>query len=365
MLTFHDRVRGGLLGGAVGDALGADIEFLRHDEIVARYGPDGPNDLGGTYGVRGAITDDTQMTLWTAEGSLRAYHRGATRGIVTVPGVVLRSYLRWLDTQLEAPDPARHRDSWLWALDALHARRAPGNTCLSALRARRDHDRGEPEPTNQSKGCGGVMRVAPVGLLSNRPATAFDLGCKVAALTHGHPTGIVASGAFAVAVWHLGEGVDVPAALDHAHDAAEAADGGEETAAALHRARLLADTDLPDVDAIHALGTVTPGNGPGWVAEEALAVAALCARRHPTDLERALKAAVTHTGDSDSTGAICGNLLGTALGVEAIPARWLESVELRAAIEQVADDLHDARTVKVDWYYGPKGPGWYDRYPPG
>lgn len=360
--SFRSRVRGCLLGGALGDALGADVEFLSHDEIVARHGPDGPDHLGSSYGVLGAITDDTQMTLWTAEGSLRAYHRGASRGIVSVPGVVLRAYYRWLDTQTS--QRATHR-SWLYAIDALHARRAPGMTCLSSLGAWRKKGPNDSEPTNTSKGCGGVMRMAPVGLLSDRPGVAFDLGCKIAKLTHGHPTGIVASGAFAVAVWHLAEGADLTAALDHARESAAEAEGGEETVVALDRAQSLAAGTLSDVDAVHALGTVTPDAGPGWVAEEALAVAALCARRHPTDPERALRMAVTHTGDSDSTGAICGNLIGVTLGVDALPARWVGAVELRDVILQVADDLHDARTVQVDWYYGPKEPGWYDRYPPG
>ena len=363
--TLRSRFRGGLLGGAVGDALGADVEFLRHDEIVARYGPDGPAELGDAYGVHGAVTDDTQMTMWTAEGALRAYHRGATRGIVSVEGVVLKAYLRWLDTQDGAASRAAHADSWLWALDALHARRAPGATCLSALRAWRDRPPGADAPTNDSKGCGGVMRMAPVGLLSDRPGVAFRLGSKIAALTHGHPTGIVASGAFAVAVWHLKSGATVPEALDHARAAAAEADGGEETADALDRARDLAVSDLPDFDAVHALGIVTPGAGPGWVAEEALAVAALCARRHPANVERALRMAVTHTGDSDSTGAICGNLLGTALGEDAIPARWLAPLELRAALEQLADDLHDATCVGVPYAGRPDPDAWYARYPPG
>ena len=87
------------------------------------------------------------------------------------------------------------------------------------------------------------------------------------------------------------------------------------------------------------------------------AVAALCARRYPSDPERALRMAVTHTGDSDSTGAICGNLLGAALGVDALPARWVGAVELRDAILAFRDVWRLARlvcptrdyTVDVEW----------------
>jgi len=49
--------------------------------------------------------------------------------------------------------------------------------------------------------------------------------------------------------------------------------------------------------------------------------------------------AVNHSGDSDSTGAITGNLLGLMLGVGAIPEKWLAELELRAEIEAMAGDL--------------------------
>lgn len=362
--SLRSRARGCLLGGALGDALGAPIEFWTHRQIVGRYGPDGPDALGVAYGVRGAITDDTQMTLWTADGCLRAYIRGAARGIVSIPAMGLESYLQWLKTQAgtpPTPEEARPGD-WLFSHAALHARRAPGTTCLQALAAWRDRSHSEPAPTNRSKGCGGVMRMAPVGLIADDAAQAFRVGCDLAELTHGHWTGTIAAGAFAAAIRHLYDGAPVDAALDRAQEIAAATEGGGETAEALDRARQLAASGESDVDAIHALGTVTPDQGPGWVAEEALAVAALCARRYPTRVRRALRAAVTHTGDSDSTGSICGNLLGAALGEEALPGDWVEAVELRDVILQVADDLHDARTVAVDWYYGPKEPGWYSRY---
>ena len=362
--SARSRARGCLLGGAVGDALGAPVEFVRHAQIVERYGPGGPGEIGEAYGVHGAVTDDTQMTLWTAEGCLRAYHRGATKGIVTIPGVVLRAYLRWLDTQEAGPHdgPAfwQTGKSWLFDVPELHARRAPGTTCLRALEVRRAK-----QPFhNESKGCGGVMRMAPVGLLTDKPDHAFRIGCDLAELTHGHVTGYVAAGAFAVAICHLREGATIAAAVDEAAAAAARVTGGGETVMALDRARQLAASDAGEVEAVHALGTVTPGQGPGWVAEEALAVAALCALRHPTDVERALRMAVTHDGDSDSTGSICGNLMGAALGVEAIPERWRTEVELVDVILQIADDLHDARTVTMNWFSGPRGPGWYDRYPP-
>jgi uncharacterized membrane protein len=91
--------RGCLLGGAVGDALGAPVEFMSRSEIVDRFGEDGIRDMASAYGKVGAITDDTQMTLFTADGALRSYVRWSLRGICHPPSVIHVAYLRWLHTQ--------------------------------------------------------------------------------------------------------------------------------------------------------------------------------------------------------------------------------------------------------------------------
>jgi ADP-ribosylglycohydrolase len=93
-----DSIRGCLLGGAVGDALGAPVEFDAMERIRERFGPAGITELAEAYGRRGAITDDTQMTLFTAEGLIRAYVRGVTKGICHAPTVVDHAYARWLIT---------------------------------------------------------------------------------------------------------------------------------------------------------------------------------------------------------------------------------------------------------------------------
>lgn len=80
-IPFLRRCRGCLLGGAVGDALGAPIEFMNIAEIQSRFGPGGIRDFAPAYGVIGAFTDDTQMTLFTTEGLLRAATRYDARGI--------------------------------------------------------------------------------------------------------------------------------------------------------------------------------------------------------------------------------------------------------------------------------------------
>jgi ADP-ribosyl-[dinitrogen reductase] hydrolase len=71
--SLRGRFSGCLLGGAVGDAPGAPVEFLDLDQIVRTYGEEGIRDYAPAYGKLGAITDDTQMTLFTAEAMLSAH----------------------------------------------------------------------------------------------------------------------------------------------------------------------------------------------------------------------------------------------------------------------------------------------------
>jgi ADP-ribosylglycohydrolase len=343
------RFRGCLLGGAVGDALGAPVEFMSLEEIQRRFGPRGVTDLTDGAWPAGSITDDTQLTLFTAEGLLRAQVRGALKGIVHPPSVVDHAYARWLHTQGERSQRWRYSyDGWLIELPELNNRRAPGRTCLSALSAERAGT--IEQPLNNSKGCGGVMRIAPVGLLAPRDQ-AFSLGAEVAALTHGHPSGYLAAGFRASVVAAIRGGEDLHAALDAATVELERYDGGEETASAISTARRLARAGNGAPEEVERLGA-------GWVAEEALAIA-LYAVLATDSFADAVVLAANHGGDSDSTAAIAGSLAATIYGEQAIPSQWLELLELRDQIAQVAEDLHRA---------GRRDGGWdpnreWDRYP--
>lgn len=347
---LRDRYRGCLLAGAAGDALGAHVEFMDLPRIIAEFGEPGIRNFVATYGRIGAITDDTQMTLYTAEGMLRAYTRAMERGIrPSFASVVAHAYLRWLATQgvhapRMAPTPI---DGWLSTHSSLFAQRAPGNTCLSALHAMTSLGS---RATNDSKGCGGVMRVAPVGMLmahwfnhdtrDARIAETFRIACDIAALTHGHPTGYFTAGVLAVLVALLLKGERLEHALDGALIELRRHTDHEETLAALERARTLARTRPQQRAALIELGQ-------GWIAEEALAIGLYCALG-ATDIESGVILAVNHSGDSDSTGAIAGNLLGAVYGESAIPRRWLDQLELCDTIGAIADDLAAVRTWKLD-----------------
>ena len=122
-----------LLAGAAGDALGAPVEFMNLPAIRSRFGVRGIRDYVPAYGGPGKITDDTQMTLFTAEGCLRSLHHARTTGLDHSEQIIRAAYLRWLETQSTAASSRKGQTSFLMQQTALFSRRAPGNTCLSAL----------------------------------------------------------------------------------------------------------------------------------------------------------------------------------------------------------------------------------------
>lgn len=333
--AVRERIRGGLLGGAVGDALGAGVEFDPLDRIVRRFGPDGPADPAPAYGRRAAITDDTQLALFTAEGLLRTFTRFATKGLAHAPSMVDMAYVRWLATQGERSARYEIEDDHplglLGRFHGLRSRRGPGRTTIAAIRGRAAGTLAS--PTNTSKGSGALARSGPIGLIGD-PSGAFRLGCECAVLTHGHPTGHLAAGALALLVASLRDGIGLRPALSRVLTELASWDGHEETGQALRSAIALADAGAPGSAAVARLGQ-------GWVADEALAIAVFCALR-ARDLEHGLRLAVHHGGASPSTGAICGVLLGTLHGAAAIPERWLAALELRDTIEAVADAMDAA-----------------------
>lgn len=347
MTSLRDRIVGSLLGGAVGDALGAPVEFMSLATIRSQFGPGGIRDYAPAYGHVGAITDDTQMTLFTAEGLLRAYVRANLKGISSITSVVSHAYLRWLRTQgysaQEMKRPIENPNGWLWQIPELHSQRAPGRTCVSALLQMSAFT--DQRTNNDSKGAGGIMRVAPVAMMfADQPQEVdevFRLAKEAAWITHGHPTGYLSAAAFAVILHSLLVEESIEYGIQCAlrclsHDPDQA-----ETRNALNKALQLARSDMPIELAIRQLGEA-------WVGEEALAIAIYCYLK-AKDFEEGVVIAVNHDGDSDTTGSLVGQLIGARCGVGGIPGRWLEQLELREVITQIAGDLSCHTSWNLDW----------------
>ena len=337
-----DITRGCLLGGAAGDALGAPVEFMTKAQILQKYGKNGVTDYVEFADGTGSITDDTQMTLFTAEGILRAYVRYQEKGLCGPQTVVRFAYLRWLKTQgiSVGSMPDFVNSGWLINEKCLYQWRAPGMTCINALRESKTAKPAD----NNSKGCGTVMRVAPIGL-SLDPEKAYEFGCECSAITHGHPTGITAGGAFAMLIAYLHAGKTLQESLDRTEMHLEQFADAAETLAAIRKARTAADiTEL----------------GEGWVAEEALAIGIYCALQHPWDFKAGVLQAVNITGDSDSTGSITGNILGAINGENAIPENWRSKLREYRIVSQIADDVHLLVENRPD---GHVTSNWWDKYP--
>jgi ADP-ribosylglycohydrolase len=236
----------------------------------------------------------------------------------------------------------------------LHHRRSPGTTCLSAL----EHGGlGTPDqPLNDSKGCGGVMRAAPAGFPAWSSEDRFRFGCEVAALTHSHPSGYLPAGFLAAAIGALVDGEPLHHALDVAETHLVGWRGHDETLAAVRAGRRLGERGLPAPEALERLGG-------GWVGEEALAIAVACAVG-ATGFDAGVLAAVNHSGDSDSTGAIAGNLLGAIGGTRRLPPDWCHALELRDVIERLAADAAlELRGDPPSDEWGGAPASWFERYP--
>jgi ADP-ribosylglycohydrolase len=203
------------------------------------------------------------------------------------------------------------------------------------------------------------MRSAPFGLLVGwEPQLVFQLAIECAAQTHGHPTGTLAAGAFAVIIHGLIRGDGLDASVQRALASLAPYPGHEETSDALQRALGAVRQGLPTASRVESLGE-------GWTAEEALAIGVYCALV-AEDVRHGLLLSVNHSGDSDSTGSICGNILGVQHGETALPPAWVAELEGRGTILQLADDFAMEMT-QAPALHSPNGasPVWLDRYPNG
>ncbi len=382
-LRILDSIRGCLMAGAAGDALGYEVEFVSRGRILNRFGERGITMFVLDDNGKALVSDDTQMTLFTANGILIGVTRGAMRGIGGRPeDYVGYAYQDWFLTQTDIRRMG-YRHTWLRDLPEMAYRRAPGTTCLNACESMISGNFVE----NNSKGCGGIMRVAPMALFDaafvsryNRGYSMKELaeaGGEIAECTHKHPLGFLPASLLTILIykvvpmsvkqvkeeiWRIvAETLDI---LDVIYE-----DKYEEYKRYLRElsdeAVRLAQSGISDADAIRQLGE-------GWVAEETWAIALYCVLRHLDSVEDAIIASVNHDGDSDSTGSVCGNIMGAIYGYEHIKQRNIfcpegheleDTLELSEIILTLADDLDSGCIIgqyaPIDT---PEKRQWYERY---
>lgn len=342
---------GALLGGAIGDALGAPIEFMRFEQVMGFLGIKGITDYIIPPGHKHAlITDDTQLMMFTAEGLIRsatrAHRKNKGRTLEGISIAVFRAYLRWLYTQglQTARWSSKDYDGWLVKVSRMHAYREPGVTCLTSL------GKGVmgtlEKPINDSLGCGCVMRVVPVGLVEEKERV-FDVAIRLAAITHGNPTAYLSAGTLAYMIHQIIHDESLEAAVNAARERVSKEVGCEALLEKIDLAIRLAQEGEPSREKIEQIGK-------GFVAHEVLAMAIYAALSYPEDYLNGVLLGINHSGDSDSVGGITGCILGAYLGIQKIPLDLASKVELHSEIKELATDL-------LTFYQD--GEEWLKKYP--
>jgi ADP-ribosyl-[dinitrogen reductase] hydrolase len=281
----RDRARAAFLGLAMGDALGATVEFMTPGEIRQAHGVH--RDLAGGGWLRlkpGRVTDDTEMSLAMA------------RAIDEQGGFDLRAVAEGFATWM------RQRPTDV------------GNTCRAGIRRYIVEGTLQGAPGEWDAGNGGAMRVLPVALctLGDEAALARH-AVEQARITHHHPL----SDAGTVLVGRLVQAAALGRSLRQLHGLAVEA-----------------------VVAEPRFGWEPyRGLASGYVVDTIQTVLHfLFATR---SFEECLVAVVNQGGDADTTGAIAGAIAGAYYGPEALPRRWLKRLdgELKAELERLAGRL--------------------------
>ncbi|MGW0890328.1 ADP-ribosylglycohydrolase family protein [Saccharopolyspora sp. NPDC002578] len=364
LAASRDRFLGAVLGCAIGEALGTPIAGSGWDDIQDRHGPQGLRNYVPAGHPAGRLGSDTQLLLFSLEGTIRAGVSRRTGEVADPSRHIQHAYQRWLHTQhlswgRAAGEFLKHTpapDGWLVGHRALYQTRNPGRTMMRTLIAfaKGQQPMGTPDhPVSDSQGSTAVMRAVPAALWSDDPAEVFRVGQNTAALTHGDPVAYLSAGTLAFLVSRLLTGCDLATAVDEALDELSGHRGQQEVSrkvAAAVRYAASAETTPTHLET---------GIGNGWSAADALGIGLYAALVADGDIDVALPLAVNHSGNSATTGAVCGSLVGAQAGAAKIPDRWRTELELHDVIEQLA---HDASLE-----FGPHPPDtedWTTRYPP-
>ena len=353
----RDRIRGAMIGCAAGDALGYPVEALSEAAIAERYGLRGITDYDLDENGTARITADTQLMLLSANGILFAHTRGALRGIMApVYKYFDAFYMDWYRLQT-TERASRSRVGWISAYPSLSSQRAPSPTSMRVFSSGKFGSMDE--PVNDSKGSGCLLRAVPIGLSYSRdPNRIVELGANTAALTHGNEVAWMASGALALIIsLIIHQELSITEAVNKTLKVLDESFPNSSTVVyelsrTIRSAVSLASSASSDLDAIHALGE-------GWVAKEALAIGLLSALRHENDIAGAMTFAANHGGNSNTTAAIAGMLVGARIGFNAIPDRFVDRLELVDVILELADDVTTDCPMS-DW--GPSNPVWEHKY---
>ena len=324
MRIDREHFRGTILGGASADAQAYN---LKSDGL----------DL---------ISDNTQMAVFTVDGLIWALEKAKRKGVYAYIPCLFYAYHKWYYTQTGSVADKSYNfilKGEILKWEELYARRGEGMTSMRALEGSLHNTYGTlKNRINNSKGCGGVMRVAPVGLcFFHDEKAAFRIGCESAALTHGHIGGIAPAGYIAAVVSLILQGYEIRNAAERALKLMECMPGHQDSSNIIKKAMELAQKDMDPKAAAKALGE-------GFIGEELVALVVYCVLKFNGNVKRTIEFAANYEGNSLSLASISGSVLGAYHGVSNIPFEWIKNLELLELLVYGADKLLDGVTAKTD-----------------
>jgi len=327
--SLEDRFQGCFLGLAIGDALGYPTEFLSLPQIQQRYGPSGVQDLAGNPALH---SDDTQTSMAVARSLVKAGQDGVENWMEALA----QEFVAWL----RSPENDR----------------APGNTTIKGCQRLESGVPWTDSGLLESKSCGAIMRVAPIGLYYHSDPSELRLAAWASSLvTHAHPTALVSAEVTALCVSWAVAGIAPSEYWDRIKarqpDSVQAwepilgrswekagyaspkdylTEGWKELLLEFDKIPLAMAKDSTDICDIL---------GGGWGSDEALACALACVLRFPRDYAEAIKRGANTGGDSDSIASIAGAISGAYLGHNAVPKDWRKRIESRQLLIDLSKQL--------------------------
>lgn len=296
-----EKLKGLVFGAAIGDALGAHVEFLSLEQIREEYGPSGIQDLR----EHAIWTDDTQMTLALTKAVLREKNQD----VESIMEEIAKEFILWMD------DPGL----------------SPGMTCMNAVYQLKQGVSWRESGKNDSKGCGSAMRVSHLGYIyRDDPDKLKQVAALSSRITHGHLAAEAGSIAAAFLVKLALDAIPLGQFLGNLGPIVQdiSPDFDKEM-------ELLKEVIKEDLPVEHGLSKL----GKGWIAEEAVAMALYAVMKNPDDFVQTVRSAVNISGDSDSVGTIAGGISGALLGIDAIPDSWVEKLAQNRILEEIIEKL--------------------------
>lgn len=349
-LLLKDRFIGCILGGAVGDGMGYAVEGLAPLELE-QYFENGKITEPYIDEVTGKllISDDTQMALFTMDGMMWAYIRCNNRGIGSYEASgVWQSYARWYYTQtniiLDEYIIHKHEHEpvalssigvkTILEYEELYSSRNPSEESLLSLETLQMGTLEVPISGFKDASC--LTRVAPVGLfLHDNPEEAFLVAARLAAITHGNPTGYLAAGAYACILAEILNEKNLDQAVRTALLELEQYSYIDEVNDTLEYALHLSECDYDWEQGVELIGRTAS-------AEDVLAMGVYCALKAER-FEEAVIWAANCGGLSSSAAFVAGSLAGAFLGDMSIPKEWKSRLELKQMMLEWIDKFYKLR----------------------